>query len=152
MFSSMFRKISVSKQSFSSAFMFLRMLRSCFITNIGYFFCFCGKYRNYAEDVDFSELCGSASPHPVRCHDHTTYICDKISKCINIMIKVKRYLGNQCLTSIHYSLTYPYFIYGCILWGNNYENPLLQHIRLQNKAIRIINDVPLQDHNYSTLC
>ena len=141
--------------------------------------------------------------------DHITYICDKISKCINIMIKVKRYLGNQCLTSIYYSLiafdegrtlpnllgcllsrrypvhaseftfsapfwmtsqfrcascfavcrtsrthflnlwlllVYPYFIYGCILWGNNYENPLLQLIRLQNNAIRIINDVPLQDH------
>ena len=39
-FSSMFRKISVSKQSISLAFMFLRMLRSCFITNIRYFFCF----------------------------------------------------------------------------------------------------------------
>ena len=25
------------------------------------------------------------------------------------MIKVKRYLGNQCLTSIYYSLIYPYF-------------------------------------------
>ena len=79
-------------------------------------------------------------------HYHITYICDEISKCINIMIKVKRYLGNHCLTSIYYSLIYPYFIYGCILWGNNYENPLLQLITLQNKAIRIINDVPLQDH------
>ena len=55
--------------------MFLRILRSCFITNIRFFFSFlrkiselCGKYRNYAEDADFSELCGSASPHPVRCH------------------------------------------------------------------------------------
>lgn len=63
-----------------------------------------------------------------------------------IVIKVKRYLGNQCLTSIYYFLIYPYFRYGCILWGNNYENPLLQLIRLQNKAIRIINDVSLQDH------
>ena len=45
----MFRKISVSKQSISSAFMFLRMLRSCFITNIRYFFCFLRK---------ISELCG----------------------------------------------------------------------------------------------
>ena len=85
-FSSMFRKISVSKQSISSAFMFLRMLRSCFITNIRYFFCFlrkiselCGKYRNYAEDADFSELCGSASPHPVRCH--AVVIKTRVSLC-----------------------------------------------------------------------
>ena len=38
---------------------------------------FCGKYRNYAEDADFSELCGSASPHPVRCH---------VSYCENLSI------------------------------------------------------------------
>ena len=62
------------------------------------------------------------------------------------MIKVKRYLGNQCLTCIYYSLIYPYLIYRCILWGNTYENPSRQLIRLQNKAIRIINDVPLQDN------
>ena len=39
-------------------------------------------------------------------HDHITYIWDKISKCINIMIKVKRCLGNQCLTSIYASLDF----------------------------------------------
>ena len=62
------------------------------------------------------------------------------------MTKVKRYLGNKSLTSIYYSLIYPYLIYGCLLWGNNYDNPLPQLIRLQNKAVRIINDVPLRDH------
>ena len=62
------------------------------------------------------------------------------------MTKIKRYLGNQCLTSIYYSLVYPYLIYGCLLWGNNYDNPLSQLIRLQNKAVRIMNDLPLRDH------
>ena len=79
-------------------------------------------------------------------HDHIDYVCDKVSKSINIMTKVKRYLGNKSLTSIYYSLIYPYLIYGCLLWGNNYDNPLSQLIRLQNKAVRIINDVPLRDH------
>ena len=62
------------------------------------------------------------------------------------MTKIKSYLGNQCLTSIYYSLVYPYLIYGSLLRGNNYDNPLSQLIRLQNKAVRIMNDVPLQDH------
>ena len=62
------------------------------------------------------------------------------------MAKINSYLGNQCLTSIYYSLDYPYLIYGCLLWGNNYDNPLSQLILLQNKAVRIIYDVPLQDH------
>ena len=74
------------------------------------------------------------------------YVCDRVSKSINIMTKIKSYLGNQCLTSIYYSLVYPYLIYGSLLRGNNYDNPLSQLIRLQNKAVRIMNDVPLRDH------
>ena len=79
-------------------------------------------------------------------HDHIDYVCDRVSKSINIMTKIKSYLGNQCLTSIYYSLVYPYLIYGSLLRGNNYDNPLSQLIRLQNKAVRIMNDVPLRDH------
>ena len=63
--SSMFRKINVSNQSISSSYMFVRMISTCFITNIRHFFCLCRKYRNYAEDADFRELCRSALPHPV---------------------------------------------------------------------------------------
>ena len=36
--------------------------------------------------------------------------------------------------------------YSCILWGNNYEAPLSQLVKLQNKATRIINNVPIRDH------
>ena len=56
-------------------------------------------------------------------------------------------MASQSLTSIYYALIYPYLTYGCVLWGNNnYEAPLSQLVRLQNKAIRIINNVPLRDH------
>ena len=41
---------------------------------------------------------------------------------------------------------YPYLTYGCVLWCNNYEAPLSQLVRLQNKAIRINKNVPLCDH------
>ena len=61
------------------------------------------------------------------------------------MTKVNRYLGKHCLISIYYSLVYSHLIYGCSLWGNNYDSPLSQLIRLQNKAVRIMNDTPLRD-------
>ena len=47
---------------------------------------------------------------------------------------------------IYYAIVYPYLTYGCVLWGNNYEAPLSQLVRLQNKVVRIINNVPLCDH------
>ena len=70
-------------------------------------------------------------------HDHIDYVCDKVSKSINIMTKIKSYLGKQCLTSIYYSLVYPCLVYGCLLWGNNYDNPLSQLIRASAQQLHI---------------
>ena len=76
-------------------------------------------------------------------HDHIDYTSGKISKNVNIMIKLKRYVSKATLVSLYYSLIYPYLTYACILWGNNYNAPLSQIVKLQNKAVRVINHVPL---------
>ncbi|RMX44427.1 hypothetical protein pdam_00010087, partial [Pocillopora damicornis] len=60
--------------------------------------------------------------------------------------KLKRHVTVQTLVSVYCALVHPYSTYGCILWGNNYEAPLPQLVKLQNKAIRIINNVPIHDH------
>ena len=57
-------------------------------------------------------------------HEHIEYICTKISKNINVMTKVKKYLSKQSLISMYYSLIYPYLIYGSIAGGNNYYSPI----------------------------
>ena len=79
-------------------------------------------------------------------HDHIDYISSKISKSLNIIAKLKRHVTVQSLVSVYYALVHPYLSYGCILRGNNYEAPLSQLVKLQNKAIRIINTVPTPDH------
>ena len=79
-------------------------------------------------------------------HEHIYHISSKISKSVNIIAKLKPHVTSQSLISIYYALVYPYLTYGCILWGNNYEAPLSQLVRLQNKVVRIINNVPLHDH------
>ena len=78
-------------------------------------------------------------------HDHIDYICGKMSKNINIMVKLKHYVSKATLISVYYSLIYPYLTYACTLWGNNYNAPLSQIVKLQNKAVRVINDVPLME-------
>ena len=78
-------------------------------------------------------------------HDHIDYICNKISKNVNIMVKLKRHVSKATLVSLYYSLIYPYLTYACTLWGNNYNAPLSQIVKLQNKAVRVINDVPLME-------
>ena len=44
-------------------------------------------------------------------HDHIDYICGKISKNINIMVKLKHYVSKATLISVYYSLIYPYLTY-----------------------------------------
>ena len=61
------------------------------------------------------------------------------------MTKAKRYFGKHCIIIVYFSLVYSYLIYGCLLWRNNYDSPLSQLIRLQNKAVKITNDTPLRD-------
>ena len=79
-------------------------------------------------------------------HDHIDHISSKISKSVNIIAKLKRHVTTQSLISIYYALVYPYLNYGCILWGNNYEAPVSQLVKLQDKVVRVINNVPLRDH------
>ena len=39
------------------------------------------------------------------------------------------------------------YIYSCLLWGNNCDNRHYHSLYdIQNKGVRIINDVPLRDH------
>ena len=79
-------------------------------------------------------------------HEHINHISSKISKSVNIIAKLKPHVTSQSLISIYYVFVYPHLTYGCVLWGNNYEAPLSQLVKLQNKAVRIINNVPLHDH------
>ena len=61
------------------------------------------------------------------------------------MVKLKNYVSKATLISAYYSLIFPYLTYACTLWGNNYNAPLSQVVKLQNKAVRVINDVPLME-------
>ena len=79
-------------------------------------------------------------------HDHIEYICSKISKNINVMIKVKKLVPKVTIINMYYSFIYPYLTYGSILWGNNYYSPIYDVGKLQNKAIRVSNDVPIMDN------
>ena len=79
-------------------------------------------------------------------HDHIDHISSKISKSVNIIAKLKGHVTTQSLISIYYALVYPYLNYGCILWGNNYEAPVSQLVKPQDKVVRVINNVPLRDH------
>ena len=52
------------------------------------------------------------------------------------MTKVKKLVSKVSIINMYYSFIYPYLTYG----------PIYDVVKLQNKAIRVINDVPIVDN------
>ena len=73
--------------------------------------------------------------------DHIDHISSKISKSVNIIAKLKRHLTTQSLVSIYYALVRLHSV-GVIY----FEAPVSQLVKLQNKVVRDIKNVPLRDH------
>ena len=62
------------------------------------------------------------------------------------MTKVKKLVSKVTIINMYFSFIYPYLTYGSILWCNNYYSPIYDVVKLQNKAIRVINDVPIMEN------
>ena len=75
-------------------------------------------------------------------HAHCEYICGKMPKGIGIIIKARKVFNETTLLSLYNSLILPYVSCCNHLWGKVYDTHLKHVLVLQNKAVRIIADVP----------
>ena len=62
------------------------------------------------------------------------------------MTKIKKLVSKVIIIHMYHSFIYPYLTYGSILCGKNYYSPIYDVVKLQNKAIRVINDVPIMEN------
>ena len=69
-----------------------------------------------------------------------------MSRNISILHKVKHILDSYYLYALYCTLVLPYITYSCEIWGGTYETSLANVIRLQKKAIRMIDNVPFREH------
>ena len=74
--------------------------------------------------------------------EHCHKIATKISKCIGIMSKMKRFLNQSTLLKIYNTLIHSHFHYAILCWG--FQNNRLK--TLQKKAIRIISNSRYNAH------
>ena len=49
---------------------------------------------------------------------HVSYIKNKISKGIGIIIKARKYLNRKSLLDLYHAFVYPYLTYCIEVWGN----------------------------------
>ena len=73
---------------------------------------------------------------------HITYIIKKVAKGIGIILKARKVFNNETLSTLYFTLVYPYLNYCIHVRGRAYNTHLKDLFVLQNKVIRIINGVP----------
>lgn len=76
--------------------------------------------------------------------ENTDNLAKKISKNLNIIKHIKKFLNPQALHKLYYTLIHPHLIYCNIVWGNNYKIITEKIQILQNKSIRLI----FKERNY----
>ena len=63
-----------------------------------------------------------------------------------MLSKLRHFVTRSILVSLYYSLIYPYFIYGIVVWGNTYHHTTNPLYILQKKAIRIMTFSDFKEH------
>ena len=78
--------------------------------------------------------------------DHIEQICNKVSKLVGILFKLKDFVPKNILVQLYYSLAYPYMQYCNLIFANTFNTHLDPLIKIQKKLIRLIANAPFLAH------
>ena len=77
---------------------------------------------------------------------HISYIKNKISKGMGIIIKARKYLNRKSLLDLCHAFVYPYLTYCIEVWGNMSNVHLDALGKIKKKIVRIITYSPYLAH------
>ena len=76
---------------------------------------------------------------------HTDLLASKLSRTIGMLSKIRHFVSNITLRNIYFGIFSSILMYGAQIWGQVHNSHINRIIRLQNKAIRIINFANYQE-------
>ena len=97
-------------------------------------------------EVNSTKFLGVIINNPPNWKNHLDHICTKVSKNISIFLKAMRVFDIRTLSSLYYSLIYPYLTYCIQVWGSKCQSHLSKLVILQINIVRIIHGVPPRTH------
>ena len=90
------------------------------------------------ETVSKTKFLGVIIDNNLQWKDHINYLCNKISKGIGIIRKVRDVLNKDTLINLYYTFIYPYLTYCNIVWGRAANIHLSRLHLLQKRVLRVI--------------
>ena len=77
-----------------------------------------GLGKSALKQVTFTKFIGVIKDDKLNFDNHVSYIKNKISKGLGILIKARKYLNRRILLNLYYIFVYPYLMYCVEILGN----------------------------------
>ena len=103
------------------------------------------KYFNH-ERKEYVKYLGVMIDNHLSWKHHINYVALKICRNIGILSKLRHFVPPKTLYGIYNSLIFPYLSYGLVAWGQAAKTHLEKLLRLQKRAVRLINFAPFRSH------
>jgi hypothetical protein len=99
------------------------------------------------ERVKHTKFLGVIINEKLTWDDHISLVCNKVSKHIGVLRRIKHKIPVTLLRSLYYTLIHPYFDYCNIIWAISSTVALDKLFRLQKRAIRLIANSDWNAHS-----
>ena len=76
---------------------------------------------------------------------HTDLLAPKLSRALGMLSKLRHLVNSSTLRSVYFAIFSSLMTYGSLVWGQNLNKHIERIIKLQDRAIRIINFASFND-------
>ena len=88
---------------------------------------------------------GVTLDHSLNFKNHLSALQSKIARSIGILFKLRQFMPRSVLLMLCYSFVHAHLLYALPIWASMYPTYLKRLQVLQNKAIRIISGIQLEN-------
>jgi hypothetical protein len=92
--------------------------------------------------VEMTKFIGVILDSKLSWMNHISMTRTKVAKSMGILSKARKVLSISALTTLYYSLVYPYLTYCIEIWGSAAETYLITLLKSQKKILRIMKSLP----------
>ena len=98
------------------------------------------------DKVKCTKFLGMYIDENLKWNEHTHKVTQKLTRSYYAINKAKHSLNKRHLSTVYYSMVYPYLIYGITLWGNAPKIHLTKLITIQKKIIKMVSAAKYSAH------
>ena len=94
------------------------------------------------ERADSVRYLGLVIDSDLKWKSHISHVRRKVVPYCFALRRIRRCIPESAAWAIYYAFIYPHFLYMCSVFGSSYQNAIEPLMRLQNKIIKIIRQMP----------